>query len=115
MIKRISLLRRKDGMSREEFLRHWNDHLPMSRSVPGLRRYVICHIVDQPVRPDVPAWDIGELDGIAETWYDSREAAALVGQTPEARRWFAHGASFIGLQKTIVVEEEVVVDGPTRS
>lgn len=111
LIKRISLLTRKTGMSKEEFLKHWNDHLPISHDVPGLRRYVLCHIVSEPVRTDVPlVWDIGEVDGIAETWFDDQAATDRAFASPEGKRWLAHGASFIGRQKTFVVEEEVVIE-----
>lgn len=109
-VKRISLLTRKEGMSREEFLKHWNDHLPISHDVPGLRRYVLCHIVAEPQRADVPLrWEVGEVDGIAETWFDDQAATDRAFASPEGKRWLAHGSSFIGRQKTFVVEEEVVI------
>ena len=112
MVKRISLLTRKEGMSKEEFLRHWNDHLPISHDVPGLRRYVLSHIISEPQRADVPLkWELGEVDGIAETWFDSQEATDAAFQSPEGRRWLAHGSTFIGRQKTFVVQEEVVIAG----
>jgi Methylmuconolactone methyl-isomerase len=67
--------------------------------------------VSEPVRTDVPlVWDIGEVDGIAETWFDDQAATDRAFASPEGKRWLAHGASFIGRQKTFVVEEEVVID-----
>lgn len=46
MIKRVMLLTRKTGMTREQFTRHWLDvHAPLAHAVPGLRRYVQSHIV----------------------------------------------------------------------
>jgi len=113
MIKRITLFTRKEGMSRAEFLRLWSEHGPMAHSVPGLRRFVLNHIVTEPFkRPGVQDWDIGHTDGIAETWWDSREAYETAVVSPALQRWYAHGASFIGRQKTYVVEEEVVVPAP---
>ena len=113
MIKRIALLTRKEGLSREEFLRQWQDHLPIAHDVPGLRRYVINHIVDEPQRTDVPIrWELGEVDGVAETWWDDQAATDRAFASPEGKRWLAHGSTFIGRQKTFVVEEEVVVDTP---
>lgn len=110
MIKRISLLTRKEGMSREEFLGHWKDHLPISHAVPGMRRYVLSHIVGEPQRTDVPVvWDLGEVDGIAETWWDDQAATDAAFASPEGRAWLAHGSSFIGRQKTFIVHEEVVI------
>jgi len=116
MVKRISLLTRKEGMSKEEFLKHWNDHLPISHDVPGLRRYVLCHIISEPQRADVPLkWELGDVDGIAETWFDSQEATDVAFQSPEGRRWLAHGSTFIGRQKTFVVQEEIVIEGADKS
>jgi uncharacterized protein (TIGR02118 family) len=110
MIKRITILTRKAGMSKQEFLKHWNDHLPMSKFVPELRRYVLNHITSEPPRPDVPvAWEMGEVDGIAETWWDDQAATDRAFSSPEGKRWLAHGATFIGRQKTFVVNEEVVI------
>lgn len=110
LVKRISLLTRKEGMSKEEFLKHWNDHLPISHAVPGLRRYTLCHILSEPQRKDVPVvWKLGQVDGIAETWFDSQEATEKAFSSPEGLAWLAHGSTFIGRQKTFVVEEEFVI------
>jgi uncharacterized protein (TIGR02118 family) len=107
--KRISLLTRNPGMSREEFLAHWRDHEALALAVPGLRRFVLNHIEDQPTRRDVTTLDIAEIDGIAESWWDDRSANEHAYTTPEGRRWLAHGASFIGAIKTYVVTETVVI------
>ena len=55
MIKRVTLLTRKAGMTREQFTRHWLEvHAPLAHAVPGLRRYVQSHIVEEYRRPDIP-------------------------------------------------------------
>jgi uncharacterized protein (TIGR02118 family) len=44
MVKAISLIRRKSGLSREDFHRYWWDvHGTIAARIPGLRRYVQCH------------------------------------------------------------------------
>src|SRR5271170_4803423 len=74
MIKSVSLLTRKSGLSHEEFVKHWlKVHAPLAHAVPGLRRYVQSHIVGERTRPDIPATDV-EVDGVAETWYDDLAA-----------------------------------------
>lgn len=109
MIKRISLLTRKVGMTHEEFVRHWLEiHGPLARKVPGVRRYVQSHIVSESVRPDIPATDV-EIDGIAELWYDSREAMERSSASPEAKALYADGALIIGAIKTYVVEEKEII------
>ena len=111
MIKSISLLTRKDGMTHDEFMRHWIAvHAPLAHAVPGLRRYVQSHIVEERVRPDIPATAV-VVDGIAELWYDDRDSMARALASPEARALHADGALFIGRIKTFTVEEHVVIAG----
>jgi uncharacterized protein (TIGR02118 family) len=109
VIKSISLLTRKAGMTHAQFVEHWvRVHAPLAQTVPGLRRYVQSHIVEERTRPDIPTTDV-EIDGIAELWYDDREAMARAHASPQARALFADGALFIGWIKTYTVEEQVVV------
>ena len=109
MIKSISMLTRKGELSHEAFVRRWVEiHAPLAHAVPGLRRYVQSHIVAEPTRPDIPTTDVA-VDGIAELWFDDREAMARANASPEARRLHADGALFIGRIKTFIVEEKVII------
>jgi uncharacterized protein (TIGR02118 family) len=109
MIKSVSLLTRKDGMSHDQFVKHWLEiHGPLAWAVPGLRRYVQSHIVEERTRPDIPTTDI-QVDGIAELWYDDRESMARALASPEAKTLHADGALFIGRIKTFTVEEKVII------
>jgi uncharacterized protein (TIGR02118 family) len=74
MIRRVSFIRRKQGLSRQEFLAHWNGrHAELVRQLPRLRglRFTA---VDR-CMPEEAAWD-----GVGETWFDS---------IPESDRAFA--------------------------
>ena len=109
MIKSISLLTRKVGMTHAQFVEHWVDiHAPLALAVPGLRRYVQSHIVEERTRPDIPTTDV-EIDGIAELWYDDAEAMARANASPEAKALHADGALFIGRIKSFTVEEKVII------
>ena len=109
MIKSISLLTRKAGLTHEQFVRHWLEiHAPLAHAVPGIRRYVQSHIVEERRRPDIPATDV-EIDGIAELWYDDRQAMAAALATPAAKALHADGALFIGRLKTYTIEEKVII------
>ena len=109
MIKSISLLTRKAGMTHEAFVQHWvQTHAPLAHAVPGLRRYVQSHIVEERTRPDIPTTEV-EIDGIAELWYDDRVAMARAMASPEAKALHADGALFIGRIKTFTVEEKVII------
>ena len=109
MIKRISLLTRKAGMTREQFTRHWLEiHAPLAKPVPGLTRYVQSHIVEEFRRPDIPTSPV-EVDGVAELWFESRESMERALASPEMKALHADGALFIGSNKTFVVEEKVII------
>ena len=109
MIKSISLLTRKPELTHQQFVEHWLEiHAPLALAVPGLRRYVQSHIVDERTRPDIPTTPV-EVDGIAELWYDDRAAMERAVASPEARRLHADGALFIGRIKTFIVEEKQIV------
>ncbi len=109
MIKSISLLTRKTGLTHEQFVRHWVDvHAPLAHAVAGLRRYVQSHIVEERRRPDIPALGV-EIDGIAELWYDDRESMAGALASAESKALHADGVLFIGRIKTFTVEERVIV------
>jgi uncharacterized protein (TIGR02118 family) len=109
VIKSISLLSRKAGLTHEQFVRHWVDvHAPLAHAVPGLRRYVQSHIVQERRRPDIPALDVA-IDGIAELWYDDHESMARALASAESKALHADGALFIGRIKTFTVAERVIV------
>ena len=86
MIKTVGLLTRKEGLSHEGFVKHWLEvHAPLAHAVPGVRRYVQSHIVEERTRPDIPSTEVA-IDGIAELWYDDRAAMERANASPEARR-----------------------------
>jgi uncharacterized protein (TIGR02118 family) len=109
MIKSVGLLTRKTGLSHEDFVKHWFEiHAPLAHAVPGVRRYVQSHILDERTRPDIPTTEV-EIDGIAELWYDDRAAMERANATPEAKRLHDDGALFIGRIKSFIVEERVII------
>ena len=109
MIKSLSLLTRKAGMTHEQFVKHWLEvHGPLARKVPGLRRYVQSHILEERTRPDIPSTDV-EIDGVAELWYDDRESMLRALAAPEAKALYADGALFIGRTKSFTMEEKEII------
>ena len=109
MVKSLSLLTRKAGMTHEQFVKHWVEvHAPLAHAVPGLRRYVQSHILEERRRPDIPATEV-EVDGIAELWFDDADALARGFASPQGRALRADGALFIGRIKSYTTEERVIV------
>jgi len=104
-IKSISMLTREDGLTHAQFVKDRVEvHAPLALAVPGMRRYVQSHIVEERKRPDIPATDV-DIDGIAEVWYDDRETMAKAVATPEAKALFAdparRGAGAQAVKETI--------------
>jgi uncharacterized protein (TIGR02118 family) len=115
VIKSISMLVRRDGLTHAQFIKHWVEiHAPLAHAVPGVRRYVQSHIVEERTRPDIPSLP-GEVDGIAELWFDNRESMGRAMSTPEAKALHADGALFIGRIKSFTVEEKVIIPRSDRS
>ena len=109
MVKMIALLTRKKGLSHEDFVRHWVEtHAPLAHGVPGLRRYVQSHVVGEQTRPDIPTTAV-DVDGIAELWFDDKDALERAHGTAEMKRLLTDGALFIGGIKTFLVEEKQIV------
>src|SRR5690242_7204641 len=109
MIKTLSLLTRRAGLTHEEFVRHWVEiHAPMAHAVPGLHRYDQNHILEERERPDISTTAV-EVGGIAELWFDDEAALQRANASPEAKRLHADGALFIGGIKSFIIEEKVIV------
>jgi len=92
MVKLVFCLRRASHLSRSDFHRYWREvHGAIAARIPGLRRYVQCH-----VRP--PAYRDGRqpsYDGVAEVWFDSTAAMRESATTPEYRAVRADEPNFI--------------------
>lgn len=107
MIKRVSLVRRKPEMSREEFLQHWmGPHAAIVRQLPGLRGLRF-GVVEECSTPD-EAWD-----GIGEVWFDSRAAAAHAFSTePYRSQLIDDRQKFLGALQWYFVSEHTVIAPP---
>jgi uncharacterized protein (TIGR02118 family) len=113
MIKRASLVNRKDGMPVEEFQRYWLEvHAPLALKVPGLRHYI-----QSPTLPET--YDSAEApayDGIVETWWESVDALEQARKTPERALVDADQPNFIGASKGLIGIEVPLLDGvPTAA
>ncbi len=79
MVTMIVFVRRKQGISREEFSRYWFErHAPLVLSTPEfmqhVRKYVQYHPAAGPTAAGSLFGDITDYDGVGEIWFDSREA-----------------------------------------
>jgi len=87
MIQGLFQLRRRRGMSVEDFRGYWLDiHAPIVRTLPGLRHYQQCPMLDEVYGPNGmgdPRWD-----GVEEIWFDDYNAARRAIESIEYQRSF---------------------------
>src|SRR6266571_4095099 len=108
MVKRITLARRRPGISRAAFAEHWlGPHAEIARRIPGIKGYLI-NVVDDPFESD---WD-----GLAETWFDSRESAVReLASEPTQTLLAADRLKFLEKVDILFVSEHVVISPPRWS
>ena len=126
MIKLVFALRRKAGLSREEFQRYWLEtHGPLVRShaeTLGIRRNVQVHTLPEEMNAALreSRGAPEPYDGVAELWYDRLEAiaatvgseegqAALAALLDDERKFIDHANSPIWF-----AEEHEVVSARSR-
>jgi EthD domain-containing protein len=121
MIKIAFCLRRLPGLTHDEFLRYWYEtHAPLVRShqkVLRIARYVQFHPDLGPLSARLGAFRNAPepFDGIAEIWYENREALETLGKDPEARKasraLLEDERRFIDLSKSPIwagIEKEII-------
>lgn len=107
MIKRVSLIRRKEGMSREAFFAHWTGpHADIVRRMPGVRGLRFGKV--ESWTPEEAAWD-----GVGEVWFDSVEAAhAAFAAEPYRSMLIEDRKKFMREAQSCFVEEQTAIAPP---
>jgi uncharacterized protein (TIGR02118 family) len=102
MVKLISLMKRKDGMSRAEFAR-WavQEHGLIGPRLPAIREYRI-----NVLRGDQPDAD---FDGVFEMWFDTIEALQAALDSPVGVEAREDAMAHASVRKHLRVEEHVLV------
>lgn len=102
MVKVVVVIRRIEGMSREEFLRHWvDDHPAYVRRLPRIRGYR-----QSPAIEHRKPWP---FDGMAELTFDSVSDVKQAFDSPAGRELFRHEEDFLGGVDWFIAEEAIDV------
>jgi uncharacterized protein (TIGR02118 family) len=103
MLKVISLLKRKEGMSLAEF-RKWalEEHPPLGKKLPGIRHYRMSVVLEDD--PDLPA------DAVSEFWFDDNEARLAAFATPEGQAAGADAAAHCSSRVHLLTEETILIE-----
>ena len=124
MIKLVYVVRRKSGMTREEFQQYWREHHgPLVRSVAdslGIRRNVQTHTAYEELNARAPGAR-GQMqppyDGLVEVWYDDLAELQRRGSSSEGQEAVAtlieDEAKFIDFSRSALwfADEHVMIDG----
>jgi uncharacterized protein (TIGR02118 family) len=103
MLKVISLLKRKEGMSLEEF-RVWamEEHPPLGKKLPGMRHYRMSVILED--NPDLP------YHAVSEFWFDDNDARLAAFGTPEGKAAAEDAAAHCSSRVHLLTEEKVIIE-----
>ncbi|QDM17179.1 EthD family reductase [Tardiphaga sp. vice352] len=111
LIKRISILERRKGMSRDEFRTEWlGKHAAMVADFPLLAGYTQNLVIGRGQAPGIDD-DTGEppLDGIVEMWFRNQQDLCAAFRSPAADTSQAHALHFLETITAFLVEPHVVI------
>ncbi|HLG92206.1 MAG TPA: EthD domain-containing protein [Acidimicrobiales bacterium] len=113
MVKLICFLRRKPGLTAEEFHRYWREHhgplVASTRSGQHALRYEQNHRLAQDYERDPDGFD-----GVTEQWFASLEDFYASLQEPDYQQIAADLERFLDTERLVFIlseEPEVVIGG----
>jgi uncharacterized protein (TIGR02118 family) len=103
MLKVMSLMKRKEGMSHAEF-KKWalEEHPVLAKAIPGMRHYRMNVTLTD--NPDLP------YDVVSEMWFDDEEARAAGFATEAGKAAGADAAGHAGDRVHLMVEEKIIIE-----
>lgn len=100
MVKRVTLVRRHQGMTRAQFVDHFlGPHTEIVKRAPNIRGYRINLVED----PEAAGWD-----AVVESWFDTEEAAEF--PEPTRSELLADRPKFISQLEFFFVDSHTVVE-----
>jgi hypothetical protein len=112
MIKLLTLLARRSGLTHERFVKVWADETPaLTAASESCRRYVQYRLHPDRVWPSgTPQLDL-KLDGIEELWLEgSAQQAAEIVQRARKSAYLQHLRSHVGAMATFVFDERRITN-----
>ena len=94
-MKAIILLTRREGDTPEDFRRWWlEEHAPLARQLPGLRKLVFNLAEDE-----------APYDGVSELWFDSQAAFDVSYASEIGQQVAADSLAHVGARVRLFVDE----------
>ena len=103
MLKVISLLKRKEEISLEEF-RKWalEDHPALGKRIPGIRNYRMSVVIED--SPDLP------YHAVSEFCFENNEARVAGFSTPEGKAAAEDAGAHCSSRVHLLTEEKVIIE-----
>lgn len=103
MLKVISLMKRKHGLSYEEF-KKWalEEHPELGKKLPGLRHYRMSVVNIDSL--DVP------YDAVSELWFDDEAARQAAFATEEGKAAAADAQEHCSIRTHLLTEEKIIIE-----
>ncbi len=115
MIVRMGLLRKKVGLSRAAFRKHWIEvHGPIAAKLPGLRKYHQNHVIEPADHVSGDARETDLIDGFSELWFDDVEAMLHAVSSPACKPLAEDEPNLLEGLRLIVAEQNVVATAPVH-
>jgi uncharacterized protein (TIGR02118 family) len=116
MVTLLGCIRRRDDLTREEFLRYWREvHGPVVTQVPEFMRHIKKYVQNHPISLFLPGFPTvsPQFDGVAQMWADSSDELAQAYREP--RFWqviYPDGSRFVNFVKgNVMVMNQIVFHG----
>jgi len=117
MVKLSVLIKRKRGMTAEEFHRYWKEkHGPLAMGVEDftrhIRKYVQCHQLPPEALRHMDHGPASQFDGIVELWADSVDELERAFDSPGYKNVIQPDESnFCDKDVVVMVTDETLVKG----
>lgn len=110
MLKMTMLLKRKPGLSHEEFVHHHVErHGPLFRSIPEAKVHCLRYIQTHPVPLTTDVASNADYDGTAELWFDDEAGmAAVLGSDTYRDTVFPDEQTFLDHENTLTLVGEQI-------
>ncbi|MCP4168563.1 MAG: EthD family reductase [Chloroflexi bacterium] len=103
MLKVVSLLKRREDMSLDEF-RKWalEEHPPLGKKLPGMRHYRMSVVLED--GPDLP------YHAVSEMWFDDNEARLAAFGADDGKAAGADAVAHCSSRFHLLTEEKVLIE-----
>lgn len=109
LIKRMSFLGRKDGVSAATWQDEWwQMHSALVKTMTGYAGYNQNLVIDRIVNGESVPFEELPIEGVVEFWFENMKAFDECYGTPAFKRTGAHGAEFIDNITTYLVDDRPI-------